>query len=332
MKAATFLNGRIGYVEVQAAALKARWARVKVAVVGLCGTDVAKLSAGKLPTSHTIILGHEFVGTVIATNGTGSQAKTGDQVAAMPLISCGECEACKNGMTNLCIQGQALGRTIRGAFAEYVDAPLTNLVLLPASLDIEPYVLADPLAVCLHACSFGRTFPSAKDCLVIGDGTVGCLLSWALLQQGHNVWLKGVHPENLRFAEGLGSRVFTSESPPGSFDIVYETVGRAQPNTLSQAIQMSKPGGSVVVLGVFSAGYTYPLVARDLFIKEVRLVGSNAYTFHEFGMAVTMIGGHQATMNAFISHRYPLSKFSDALAAAQRKSEFIMKILLRPGE
>lgn len=332
MKAVMFQNGLIKYAEVQMATLKAQWARVKVAVAGLCGTDVIKLSAGNLSPSHTTILGHEFSGTVIEVNGTDNRISSGDQVVVMPLIFCGECEACKNGITNLCAKGQALGRTIRGAFAEYVDAPLTNLVLLPASSTLEPYVLTDPLAVCLHACGFSSAFPSVKDCLVIGDGTIGCMLSWTLLQQGHNVWLKGVHQESLQFAEALGSRILTSESPPGSFDVIYETVGRSQPNTLSQAIQMCKPGGLVVVLGVFNVGYTYPLVARDLFIKEVRLVGSNAYTPDEFSAAVNMIGANQGVMSMFISHRYPLSRFSDALTTARQKSEFTMKIILRPGE
>jgi len=79
---------------------------------------------------------------------------------------------------------------------------------------------------------------------------------------------------------------------------------------------------------VFNPNYIYPLTARGFFIKEVRLMGSNAYVPDEFRDAVTLIESYESILGGFISHRFPLSKFNEALIAARQKQGFTMKIIL----
>jgi len=97
---------------------------------------------------------------------------------------------------------------------------------------------------------------------------------------------------------------------------------------LHESIRSVKWGGKIVVLGVFDSGYIYPLVARDLFIKEINLMGSNAYVPNDFRNAVTLIESYESILGGFISHRFPLSKFNEALIAAWQKQGFTMKIIL----
>lgn len=327
---AVVLDGRsLQYMELPLTSLPLQWARVKVESVGLCGTDVGKIMYCNLPSSHTQILGHEFVGQITEVNGHSNEISTGDWVICMPLMACGVCDACVQHKENLCVKAASLGRTIQGAFAESVNVPLENLTKV--SMFHESYVLADPLAVCLHAVNLVKKPMLGFTSLVMGDGAIGCLLTWLLLRRGHQVSIKGVHAENLQLAKSFGAHVLESDVAPQLYDEVFETVGRSQSQTFEQSVRAVKAGGTVVVLGVFSPGYIYPLNARELFIKEAVVLGANAYTKAEFQEAVDLIDCHKVELTAFLSHTFPLSKFLDALEVARNKEGFVMKIVLKPG-
>jgi len=327
MKAVTFNGGKIEQQEIELPSMPPQWTRVMVVNSGLCGSDVAKLTSGNLPSSHTQVLGHEFIARVIDLGDNAGNIAIGNLVVVMPLVACGKCYACEHHRENLCIEANAIGRTLNGAFAEYVVAPFSSLINIETATFPVPYVLADPLAVCIHAKNLSESSPG-QTCLVIGDGTIGCLLAWLLHQCGHDTWIKGIHVDNLRFIERLGVKILASKPPENYFDVIYETVGRSQEVTLHESVRLVKWGGKIVVLGVFNPNYIYPLTARGFFIKEVRLMGSNAYVPDEFRDAVTLIESYESILGGFISHRFPLSKFNEALIAARQKQGFTMKIIL----
>ncbi|MBU0531564.1 alcohol dehydrogenase catalytic domain-containing protein [Patescibacteria group bacterium] len=330
MKVVTLTGNGIGLLESELGALSRDWARIRVVKAGLCGSDVAKISAPSLPTWHTRILGHEFYGQIIDLNGSPEYVAIGDYVAVMPLLPCETCEACAQGQENLCAQGQAIGRTTQGAFAEIVDAPITNVFRLDDQASLEEYVLTDPLAVCLHAVNLAEMSRSKQQCLVVGDGTIGCLLAWILQEQGHTVSIKGIHKEVLNFMNGFGVNSVEIVQTR-HFDVVFEAVGRSQQHSLDDSLKAAKWGGTIVVLGVFAQGYQYPLAARDLFIGEIRLVGASAYQRLEFEEALRLIRECGEKLRKFISHRFPLDRFQDALVTARSKRGFTMKIILGTG-
>jgi D-arabinose 1-dehydrogenase-like Zn-dependent alcohol dehydrogenase len=70
-------------------------------------------------------MGHEFVG----------RTDDGRRVAVNPLLSCGTCELCHRGETQLCRSRVLLGAHVAGGFAERVVAPLASLHNLPEGLD-----------------------------------------------------------------------------------------------------------------------------------------------------------------------------------------------------
>jgi 2-desacetyl-2-hydroxyethyl bacteriochlorophyllide A dehydrogenase len=331
MKAIVFMEQSSEYRELPLTNLPQEWARIKVEVSGLCGTDVAKLGKHAFPPNHTQILGHEFIGKIVDMNGPSNAVAVGDYAVCMPILPCGDCEACFSGMDNLCVKAEAIGRTVPGAFAEYVNVPIKNLIKVVDNACHDVYVLADPLAVCLHAIRLARTQSSGKKALIVGDGSIGCLLAWLLHKQCKDVSIKGIHSDNLRFVESLGIHLQNADVFSRSYDEIYETVGRKQPQTLSECIKAIKPGGVVVVLGVYSPDYVYPLVARELFIKESRLIGANAYTQDEFRETVNLIRDNEKELVGFISHTFPLTKFSDALTAMRRKCGLTLKIVFKPG-
>lgn len=323
-------DGRVELRTIELKPLHPGWSRIRVLKAGLCGTDVAKIFGEVLRNSRSrLVLGHEFVGQVHAVGSSVEKIEVGSKVVCMPVMACGTCSACIDGRHNLCEREEAIGRSVFGAFAEYVDVPTTNLFVLPEGAPLDPYVLADPLAVGIHAVNLAGS--SLSNCLVVGDGAIGCLTAWVLKQKGSNVWIRGFHEKNLDFMSGLGVGR-QEESGLTSFDAVFEAVGRSQPSSLDSSLQLVSKGGTVVVVGVFEPNYEYALDARGLFIREVRLLGSNAYLESDFRETVGMIASHGQELGDFITHRFSLSQFEDALATVRKKDGRTLKVVLEVGE
>ena len=329
MKAIFLEEGRLGLGEVQLLPLQVGWARLRLRSAGLCGTDIAKCSASHLPNNHTHILGHEFVGVVHEMNGNHHKVKVGDTVVAMPLLPCGECLNCVRGYTNLCIAGKAIGRTEQGAFSAFVDAPIANLNKVFES-ESDVFILADPLAVCMHANNLLTKQSVPRKCLIIGDGTIACLQAWYQKMLGDDVWMLAKHDAPLGFLAQYGVNAFRIEDDhKDSFDVVFESVGRSQSQTLSVAINYLATRGEIIVLGVFEQGYLLPMEARNIFIKEGILRGTNAYTHVEFDQACQMISEHSNDLAKFVTHWYPVSDLDSALQLARSKVGLVLKIGLR---
>src|SRR5262245_43744798 len=85
---------------------------LKVRRAGICGSDVHYFTHGRcgafVPT-RPFILGHEFVGVVERLGEEVSRLHVGDRVVVNPATSCGHCEQCKSGRSNLCAEVTMLG-------------------------------------------------------------------------------------------------------------------------------------------------------------------------------------------------------------------------------
>jgi (R,R)-butanediol dehydrogenase/meso-butanediol dehydrogenase/diacetyl reductase len=149
---------------------------------GMCGTDATEWASGPTMfpvdrthpvTAHSgpMVLGHEFVGEVLEAPQGGSFA-VGDVVASGAGISCGECERCREGRTNLCTRYYTLGLNTAGGMAERVSVPERALARVPSSMSVDRAGLAQPMAVGLHAARRSGVQPGDR-VVLIGAGAIG---------------------------------------------------------------------------------------------------------------------------------------------------------------
>src|SRR3954471_999087 len=123
---------------------------IRVDAVTICGTDLHILG-GDVPTvAEGRILGHEAVGTVLATGAAVGTVRPGDRVLASCISACGRCRYCREGAYGQCLAGGGwiLGHTIDGVQAEYARIPFadTSMYLLPDGVrSAEAVMLADIL-------------------------------------------------------------------------------------------------------------------------------------------------------------------------------------------
>ena len=122
---------------------------IKVHASGICGSDMHAYHGKDERRIPPLILGHEISGTIVEGK------EKGKNVVLNPLITCGNCEYCKNGKEHLCSKRVLLGmnRPIerQGGFAELVLVPDKNIYELPNDLDMKNAAVAEPTAVSLHA-------------------------------------------------------------------------------------------------------------------------------------------------------------------------------------
>src|SRR5665811_836311 len=157
------------------------WALVKVAYNGICGTDLAILHGKHPRATAPLIMGHEISGWVERAGATGPDA--GTLVVAEPLISCGECRSCKNGLTHVCRRLGLYGIDAPGGMAQYVALPPEVLHAVPDGVDLRMATLAEPLAVAVHALE--RSGMERGDVVAVyGAGPIGILTALVARHEG----------------------------------------------------------------------------------------------------------------------------------------------------
>lgn len=137
---------------------------VQITAVGVCASDGKMYKGGDFywaPGGRArpgVIVGHEFVGTIVQL-GRGAENRCrdqgglhiGDQVVAEQLICCQKCWFCANGHHNKCDFLKLFGQAVDGAMCDYMIFPETSWIIKTPSLDPYRAVLAEPLAVSVHA-------------------------------------------------------------------------------------------------------------------------------------------------------------------------------------
>ena len=154
-------------VDVEDIAVRDGEALLRVAMVGMCGTDLSafrgKISLVKYPR----IPGHEIAAVVVEG---GGELAAGTVVTISPYSCCGVCSSCRRGRVNACKHNETLGVQRDGAMKEYISVPREKL--FAANLSIKELCLVEPLSVGFHAVARGRV--EAKDTVaVLGCGGVG---------------------------------------------------------------------------------------------------------------------------------------------------------------
>jgi threonine dehydrogenase-like Zn-dependent dehydrogenase len=301
------------------------WVRVRVAAAGICGTDL-HFFRGSFPSPAGLLPGHEVGGTVDAV-GTGVDIAEGATVAVEPLVGCGRCDSCAAGFQNRCPQRTLFGISSRGGLAEYATVPSQCIHEMPAGTQAADGALIEPLAVCVRGIRLADVKLGDR-VAVLGAGTIGLLsIVCARAAGAAQVEFTARHDAQRAFGRAFGGSLLEG----GQFDVVIETVG-GRADTLTEAVSLVRPGGTVCMLGVFDAPVPFP--AFDCSMKEVRLVGSNCYSRvdarRDFDVALDLFAREGETVRAIVTHRFGLDQVNDAFATAADKSSGSVKVAIVP--
>jgi L-iditol 2-dehydrogenase len=311
---------------------------VAMKACGLCGTDLEKIRGEY--TASTGVIGHEAVG-VVAEVGDGVPGfRGGERVFPHHHVPDYDCYLCRAGSETMCERYRS-SNLVPGGFSESFTVPAWNVgkggvLRLPDGMSFEVASLIEPLACCVRALERCGV-PAGGTVLVAGAGPVGMMHAMLLRHAGAEVVVSDVSEERLRFAEkaGVWGVVDARRDVPaearartGGRGVDLAVVASGSGAAILQALRSVRKGGKVCIFGVPPRGSVLDYDVSELYNAEQGVTTSYGATEKDTRAAVGVLSSKGSEFGRLVTHRFPLERFDDAVAAASGGGA--MKVVLTP--
>ena len=266
---------------------------IATTAAAVCGSDLHGFREASPRRIPPLIMGHEVVGAIDELGDGVDADRIGERVVLSPILSCGTCEACRDGRTNVCPNGRLVGRELTGGFASRFAVPASAAVPIASWVPDDLATLTEPLANAVHVTA--RSVRSGDNVLVIGAGPIGVLMARMALEQGaRTVYSTDPVPKRRAFARAQGATPLEGgdpeaalrETPAGrGVHVVIDAAGFEA--TWALGFRVVRPGGRIEAVGLGT-----PTGTVDFFAiagKEIQVTGSFAWTDEDFARALALI-------------------------------------------
>ena len=319
--------GDLRYGECPKPELQPGWALVKVLAAGICSSDIPRIF--QKGTYHfPTIPGHEFCGKVEAVAEESDSDWVGKRVGVFPLIPCKKCDSCQKRQYETCSNYDYIGSRRDGGFAEYVVAPVWNLLELPDTVSNIQGALLEPTAVALHAVKRAG-IQSGQTVCIVGTGAIGLLAGqWAKLLGAGQVVIKGRSEAKRELVQKCGMEY--SVNTKDTYDCVIEAVGTTQ--ALEECLTFATPNGRVVLMGNPDGDKKLPQnVYWSVLRKQLTLTGTwnSSYGGSESDWQEAVQNAAELCVERVVSHILPWDELDKGLAIMRDKTEPFCKIVIR---
>lgn len=282
---------------------------IKVAYVGICGSDMNIYQGAHPRAKAPLVMGHEFSGTVVKGHPT---LPPGTPVTVYPLLSCGHCEPCLSGYAHVCNTLRLIGIDCDGGMAEYVKVPADKVLAIPQNLSLKLGAFIEPLAVGVHAVRRSGYKPGDR-AVVFGAGPIGLCVATCLKYFGaSSVILVEANPYRLGVAKKLGFttidaanedvrekiRDYTSGS---NADFAFDCA--AHPSVQTVLMDVLKVQGTAVIVGSYKKPPEVDLLKVEF--KELTVIGIRVYERRDFEIATRILESEFIDFNLLLSESTP---------------------------
>ncbi|KQM82518.1 zinc-binding dehydrogenase [Agromyces sp. Leaf222] len=289
--------------------------RLRVAYVGLCGTDLHILHGSMDARVQTpLVFGHEMSGTIDAVGEGVEGWSEGQQVTVMPLAWDGTCPACLAGNEHICQNLDFIGIDSPGALQATWNVPADVLVALPDGIALDAAALVEPVAVAVHDVRRAE-IAGGERAVVIGGGPIGVLIATVARAFGAEVAVIELDANRRGQIAGLGfptldprevDQVAWVEEWTGGAgaDVVFEVSGAAQ--AVLGATALAKVRGTLVVVAIHPTPREIDL--QRVFWRELRILGARVYQRTDFERAVELVADGTIPADVLITKIVPLAE------------------------
>ncbi|HEY6672386.1 MAG TPA: alcohol dehydrogenase catalytic domain-containing protein [Solirubrobacterales bacterium] len=344
MRAVTFqAPGEVQVDDVQEPELLAADdAIVRVQATGICGSDL-HIYHGRVQIEPGFVIGHEYVGEVVAVGDEVTRVEVGDRVLGTYGTACGECFFCRREEFHKCDEarvfghGQALG-SLQGAQAELLLVPHANLTLrkVPEGLSDEVALFAgDVMGTGFHAID-SRPLAEGETAAILGMGPVGlCAVQAAMAAGASEVVAIDTVEDRLQMAESFGATpVHLTEQDPRTevkkltegrgVDLAVDAVG--DPEALDLALRLARKAGTVSITGVYAERAEVHMGV--LWIKALTLTSGHANVIKHLDPVLELLSAGKLDPAPLVTHHMKLDEAPDAYRAYDNREA--LKIVLSP--
>lgn len=288
---------------------------VRIRAAGICHSDVhyraGKSSVQPLPRT----LGHEITGVVEQVGNQVTTVKVGDRVCVHYMLSCGDCDYCRTGHDQFCVQGSIVGRDADGGYAEYVAVPAGNTMHLPDEIPFEHgAILMCSSATALHALRKSR-LKGGETVAIFGVGGLGIsAVQLARAFGALDVYAVDINADKLRLAQKYGAIAVNARSSDPVTEIRQLTQGKGVdislemiglPQTMKQAVQSLAVMGRAVVAGISDQLLEIDTY-RELLGREAEIIGTSDHRLHELPLLLELTRRGKLTLSEAVTRIVPL--------------------------
>lgn len=238
--------------------------KIRMSAVGVCGSDIHYYTQGQIGSQKVVYpftVGHEGAGVVVEVGKSVKRVKRGDLIAIDPAMPCRECDQCLAGRHHTCRKLRFLGcpGQAEGCLMEYIVMPEKSCFLLTGNLTTDHGSISEPLSIGVYSVKKSGDV-KGLNIGIFGYGPIGMSVMLAARVQGvAKIYITDIIDERLAIAdkegatlagnpmkENIVSKIIRRE--PLGLDIAFECCGKQE--ALDQAIELLKPGGRLIVVGI----------------------------------------------------------------------------------
>lgn len=315
---------------------------VSVEATGVCGSDL-HIYHGRVKVEPGFVIGHEFVGRVVAVGDTVARVAEGDRVLGCFHTACGSCFFCLQGAYHSCDEARVFGHgatlgSLPGAQADQVLVPHANLTLrlVPEGMSDDVALFAgDVMGTAYHAVVEGGVGPG-DSVAVLGVGPVGlCAVQVAKATGASQVIAVDTVEDRLAVADSFGATAvhLTEGDVRGTVkqltegrgvDVCIDAVGH--PEALDLAARVTRKAGTVSAIGVYAERADVHMGV--IWIKALTLRTGRANVIAHVDSVLAMIAADVLDPTPLVSRHMTLDEAPAAYEAYANREA--LKIVLSP--
>ncbi len=322
------------------AVVKPNDVKIKMSVLGICGSDVHYYRNGKIGSQKVefpFTLGHEGAGVVVEVGPKVKRVKPGDKIAIEPAMPCWECDQCLAGRHHTCRKLKFLGcpGQAEGCLTEYIIMPEESCFPLTGKLTADHGSISEPMAIGVYAVKKSGGVKGLK-IGILGFGPIGMSVMLAAKAEGADSFYvtdkldprlsistkEGASYTGNPLKEDVVKNILMKEHL--GLDVVFECCGMQ--DAFDNACDILKPGGKLVVVGIPEfERWTMDVETtrrREISLQFIRRQVDCVES------ALEMMKNGKIDVKNMVTHRFPFSKTKEAFDLVADYKDGAMKVMI----
>jgi L-iditol 2-dehydrogenase len=318
---------------------------VKVAVCGVCPTDIKKIVHGTVPPPR--VFGHETAGTIVRVGARARGFRAGERVALHHHVPCLRCHHCRHHAFAQCEHYKRTGITAGfepagGGYAEFVRVmaiALPGVVKIPRRNTFLEGAMLEPVNTILKGVK-KLALLRGDTVVVAGQGPIGLVFTRLLHLYGMKVIATDLLEPRLKLARRWGARrTFRADDKHLPERVRRLTGGRGADAAILavpadaavlQAQELVRTAGKIMLFAHTRRGAVTPLDLSKICVDEKDVVGSYSADFTLQSEVARLVFSRQLDMRRLVTHEFPLEQTAAAIQLAQHPRPDSLKIVVLP--
>jgi len=320
--------------------VKSNDVKIKMTVLGICGSDIHYYTQGQIGSQkvkYPFTVGHEGAGVVVEVGPAVKRVKPGDLIAIEPAMPCRECDQCLSGRHHTCRKLRFLGcpGQAEGCLMEYIVMPEENCFPLTGKLTPDHGSISEPLAIGVYAVKKSGGVKGLK-IGILGYGPIGMSVMLAAKAEGaDSFYITDKIDPRLSIAVKEGASLTGNplkenvvekilQKAHQGLDVVFECCGRQE--ALDQAIEILKPGGKLIVVGIPEFD-RWSMKVETTRRKEISLQFIRRQV-DCVEPALKMMKSGIINVDKMVTHRFPFDRTKEAFDLVADYKDGVMKTMI----